>query len=182
MLHQQAILFGLLSQEGAATPAADTAASTTAPATDATKSVPAATETTAVAGTDAGAATVAVTASDQAPAAGDDAAQTPAPWTNLLIIGGAMVLFFWLMMIRPQKKEQQKRQLMFQSIKSGDQVMTTAGIYGTVVEVNRDGKRPTAVIRIDEKTNAKMRISLYGIMELFDGNGSGDKSDKSDVK
>lgn len=169
MLHQQAILFGLLSQEGAATPAADTAASTTAPATDATKSVPAVTETAAVAETDA-------------EAAGDDAAQTPAPWTNLLIIGGAMVLFFWLMMIRPQKKEQQKRQLMFQSIKSGDQVMTTAGIYGTVVEVNRDGKRPTAVIRIDEKTNAKMRISLYGIMELFDGNGSGDKSDKSDVK
>ncbi len=173
MLHQQAILFGLLSQDEAATPATDATTNATASATNTTSPAP------ATNGEES--ATTAVTASDPTPAA-DEAAQAPTPWANLLIIGGAMVLFFWLMMIRPQKKEQQKRQLMFQSIKSGDQVMTTAGIYGTVVEVNRDGKRPTAVIRIDEKTNTKMRISLYGIMELFDGNGSSDKNDQSDAK
>lgn len=44
----------------------------------------------------------------------------------------------YVLMIRPQRKRQQQHQSMVESAGVGEDVLTTGGIYGTVVEVEGD--------------------------------------------
>ncbi len=42
---------------------------------------------------------------------------------------------FYFLVILPQKKQQKKHNLMIDSLKKGDQVVTTGGIFGRIAEV-----------------------------------------------
>ena len=44
-----------------------------------------------------------------------------------------MFLVFYFLLIRPQQKKQRAHQDMLKDLKVGDRVMTTAGLYGTIV-------------------------------------------------
>ena len=85
----------------------------------------------------------------QDPAAAAAQAQAPAPRNGFLdmlplLIGGALLIF---LMFRSNKKQQQKQQEMLSSIKKGDRVLTTSGIFGTVQEV----KEKTYVLEVADK-------------------------------
>jgi preprotein translocase subunit YajC len=57
-----------------------------------------------------------------------------------------MVLVFgvmWLFFIRPQSKERKKMDEMRKALKKGDRVMTTAGILGTVTNIDETGTTVT---------------------------------------
>lgn len=51
----------------------------------------------------------------------------------LLLIGG---LYF--LMIRPQRRQQQQQRQLVESLDVGDEVMTTSGMIGTIVEMDDD--------------------------------------------
>ena len=44
-----------------------------------------------------------------------------------------MFAVFYFLLIRPQQKKQRQQQDMLKSLKVGDRVMTTGGLYGTIV-------------------------------------------------
>lgn len=50
----------------------------------------------------------------------------------------AIFAIFWFLLIRPQKKEQERHQQMIQSLKKGDEVVTSGGIVGKVVHAKED--------------------------------------------
>lgn len=52
-------------------------------------------------------------------------------WPMLLII-----VVMWFFMIRPQMKRQKELKAFRDSLKKGDKIVTTGGIYGKVVEIN----------------------------------------------
>ena len=57
-----------------------------------------------------------------------------------------MVLVFgvmWLFFIRPQSKERKKMDEMRKALKKGDRVMTSAGILGTVTNIDETGTTVT---------------------------------------
>ena len=57
-----------------------------------------------------------------------------------------MVLVFgvmWLFFIRPQSKERKKMEEMRKTLKKGDKVMTSAGILGTVTNIDETGTTVT---------------------------------------
>jgi preprotein translocase subunit YajC len=57
-----------------------------------------------------------------------------------------MVLIFgvmWLFFIRPQSKERKKMEEMHKTLKKGDRVMTSAGILGTVTNIDETGTTVT---------------------------------------
>ena len=54
--------------------------------------------------------------------------------SSLIMFGLIFVIFFFLI-IRPQQKKAKRHRLMLESIKKGDQVITGAGIFGTVNKV-----------------------------------------------
>ena len=49
--------------------------------------------------------------------------------------------FMYFLMIRPQKKEQKKKDLMLSEVAVGDTVLTTAGFYGTIIDIVDDTVR-----------------------------------------
>ena len=50
----------------------------------------------------------------------------------------AIALLFWLLLIRPQQRRQKELVRMQASLKVGDEVMLTSGIFGTLVEAADD--------------------------------------------
>lgn len=56
----------------------------------------------------------------------------PAQWTVLFPLV-LMFLVFYFLLIRPQQKKQRHHQEMLRSLKVGDRVITTGGLYGTIV-------------------------------------------------
>ncbi len=63
-----------------------------------------------------------------------------------------LVVAFYFLLIRPQKNRQKKHAQMVSAVAPGTEVMTTAGIFGTVREVNDEELNleiaPGTVIRI----------------------------------
>lgn len=47
-----------------------------------------------------------------------------------------MIVAMWFLVIAPQRKKQKKHQEMLSELKSGDQIVTNGGIYGTIVGVS----------------------------------------------
>ena len=58
-----------------------------------------------------------------------------------------MVVIFYFMLYRPQKKQQKKRQVLLDSLKKGQKVLTIGGMHGEIVTLSED----TAVLRVAEK-------------------------------
>ncbi len=56
---------------------------------------------------------------------------------NLVFIGLIMVIFYFLL-IRPQQQRQKKHQRMIEALKKGDRILTTGGLYCTVLNVKDD--------------------------------------------
>lgn len=66
-------------------------------------------------------------------------------------------VFFYLLIIMPKQKEQKKHAAMLGSLRKGDRVLTTGGMYGTVVGVKEsvvvlkiaDGSRPGEAVKAE---------------------------------
>lgn len=70
---------------------------------------------------------------------------------NLLPLLFVFVIFYFLL-IRPQKAKEKAHQKMLSSLNKNDDIVTTGGIHGTIVNV----KEKTVVVRVDE--NVKLEI------------------------
>ncbi|MDI6785224.1 MAG: preprotein translocase subunit YajC [bacterium] len=71
-------------------------------------------------------------------------------------------LIFYFLMIRPQQKKEKEHQEMLKSLKEGDNVLTTGGLYGTIMETSDD----YLIIRI-APSEIKMKISRSAISGLL---------------
>ena len=85
----------------------------------------------------------------QQPASG--AATKPNMLTALLPFVLVFVIFY-LLIIMPQRKKQKKHLELVENLKPGDRVITTAGIFGTVMGVQKD--------RIELKIAANVKIDV----------------------
>lgn len=61
----------------------------------------------------------------------------------------AMIAIFYFLIIRPQQQRQKQLDAMLKNLKGGDRVLTTGGMYGTVVDV--DGARVVLRVGGDSK-------------------------------
>jgi len=57
---------------------------------------------------------------------------------SFLIIMVLLLVVMYVLMIRPQRQRQAQQQSMIQGAAVGDDVLTTGGIYGTVIEEDGD--------------------------------------------
>ena len=66
-----------------------------------------------------------------------------------------MVLLFaamYFLMIAPQRKKQKQHEAMLKALESGDEIVTTGGIYGTITNVKED----RFVVRIADNTKIEL--------------------------
>ncbi|TDI44957.1 MAG: preprotein translocase subunit YajC [Acidobacteria bacterium] len=74
----------------------------------------------------------------------------------ILIIFG----LFYLIMIRPMRKSQKETETMRDELKNGDRVLTTGGIYGTVVGVHDDR------IQLKVADSVKVQVAKSAVTQL----------------
>jgi len=90
--------------------------------------------------------------------------QTKSPGSNMfLYVMLPLLLVYMFFMMRGPKKKQQEHQKMVQSLSKNDRVRTIGGIFGTVLDVRDD----EIVLKIDESTNTKMRVSPQAIATVL---------------
>jgi len=86
----------------------------------------------------------------------------PPPFLNIMPIVLIFGIFYFLL-IRPQQQKQKQHAAMLSQIKKNDDVVTTGGIHGTIVNV----KDKTFVLRIDD--NVKIEVQKGSIGRLKKG-------------
>ncbi len=74
---------------------------------------------------------------------------------STLIFFGAIMLIFYVMIIRPQVKRQKEHQKMLSELKKGDRIITTAGIHGTITEIEDS----VVVVQIADNTRIRLEKS-----------------------
>jgi preprotein translocase subunit YajC len=65
---------------------------------------------------------------------------------------GLIIVVFYFFMIRPQVKRQKELKNFRESLKRGDKVITTGGIYGRIAEINEQ----TIIIEVEDKVRLKI--------------------------
>jgi preprotein translocase subunit YajC len=73
-----------------------------------------------------------------------------------------LVIVFYFVLIRPQQKRAKQQATLISNLKSGDKVVTTSGIVGTVITV----KDKTVSIR---SADAKMEVTKSSVTEILEG-------------
>ena len=69
-------------------------------------------------------------------------------------------VIFYFLIIMPQRKKQKKHLELVDNLKSGDRIITTAGIFGTVMGVQKD----LIELKISSSTNIKITKSAVGVI------------------
>ena len=90
------------------------------------------------------------------------AAEATNPLMTLLFFLAIIVIFYFFM-IRPQMKRQKELRKYRESLKKGDKVITTGGIYGRVIEV----KDAYVTVEIAKEVEIKIDKSAI-IMDMTD--------------
>jgi preprotein translocase subunit YajC len=72
----------------------------------------------------------------------------------------AILAVFYLLILMPQQRRQRKVQDMIDNLKNGDKIITSGGIYGTVVGVRDDR------IQVRVAENVKVEMSRNAVTAL----------------
>jgi len=91
--------------------------------------------------------------------------QQGSPFVTFIPLILVFVIFYFLI-IMPQRKRQRAIDAMLDNLKSGDRVVTSGGIYGTIVSV-RDDKR-TVQLKISENPVIRVEVARTAISGLQD--------------
>src|SRR5438132_11589359 len=88
------------------------------------------------------------------------AALAPVPcgtsgFLNLLPFWFFIIVIMYFVLIRPQKKRQQDQQRLVSSLKTGDRVVTNAGIHGLIANV----KETTVIVKVADNVKIEMEKS-----------------------
>jgi preprotein translocase subunit YajC len=83
------------------------------------------------------------------------------PLVMLLPLG----LLFYLIVYRPQKQEERKRQEKLNQLERNTRVLTSGGMYGTVVSIDKDAK--TVLVRLGNDPGVKVEFARTAIVQVF---------------
>src|ERR1700730_10991132 len=88
-------------------------------------------------------------------------AQSPAGNGLIAFLPLAIIMvIFYVLLILPAQRRQKKTQSMLSALKTGDKVVTTGGVYGTIVALDGDAVQ----LRIADQVKVKVaRSAVAGI-------------------
>jgi len=88
------------------------------------------------------------------------AGSQPSPIVSLMPLFLIFGIFYFLL-IRPQQKKQKEHEKMITELKKNDEVVTSGGIHGTIVNV----KDNVFVVRIDD--NVKIEVDKSAVSRVI---------------
>jgi len=90
--------------------------------------------------------------------------------TQIILIVFIVVLLiaYPIMMYTRNKKDNQRMQEQTNSLKRGDKVLTTSGVYGTIVDLQMDGDKKIVTIETGtEKKKGYISVDAYAIYNVM---------------
>ena len=81
---------------------------------------------------------------------------------GFLIPLGLMFAIMYFMVIMPQQRQRKKMQEMLGALKTGDKIVTSGGIYGTVSGIDGD----SVILKISSEPQVKIRIARAAIAQV----------------
>ena len=86
----------------------------------------------------------------------------------LIVFIALLVIAYPILMHFKNKKETTRMQEQTNSLKRGDKVLTTSGVYGTIVDLHLDGDKKIVTIETGtEKNKGYMSFDAYAIYQTF---------------
>ena len=89
----------------------------------------------------------------------------------LYVMGFVAIIYF--LILRPQRQQEQKRRAMIDALKKNDKVVTTGGIYGTVISVDPTTDR--VVLRIDDEKGVKVTFTRSSVARVIEAESRREK-------
>jgi preprotein translocase subunit YajC len=87
---------------------------------------------------------------------------------------GLIVVAFYFFLIRPQRNRQRQQQQLQNSVRPGARIMTTNGMYATVVAVDDDG------LVLEIAPGVEARFVKQSVMQIVDDGNAADDADDAD--
>jgi preprotein translocase subunit YajC len=88
------------------------------------------------------------------------AAQSPGNGLIAFLPLAIIMVIFYVLLIMPAQRRQKKTQSMLNALKTGDKVVTTGGLYGTIAALDGD----TVQLRIADQVKVKVaRSAISGV-------------------
>ena len=75
----------------------------------------------------------------------------PHPLASLVMMGLIFAIFYFVLIL-PMRRKQGKLEALVKSLKNGDRVVLSSGIFGTIVGIEDDA----FLVRVDDKTRIKV--------------------------
>jgi preprotein translocase subunit YajC len=95
-------------------------------------------------------------------------AQQPASgnplYTLLPFVWILPILYFTLIM--PQQRQERQRRAMIDAMKPKDKVVTSGGLYGTVVSIDKTSDR--VVLKVDDDNKVKLTFTRASILRVLE--------------
>lgn len=74
-----------------------------------------------------------------------------------------MIVGFYFLLIRPQRNRQRAQQALVASLEVGDDVMTSGGIFGTIIDIDED----EGIVTVEIAPGTRIRMLRQGISQRF---------------
>lgn len=86
----------------------------------------------------------------------------PTPANPLLNFVPMIVILgiFYILLIRPQQKQQKEHERMLEQLKPGDKIVTTGGLYGTIVGFKGDD------LEVQFSQTVKLNVARSAVQRL----------------
>ena len=81
---------------------------------------------------------------------------------GFLIPLGLMFAIMYFLVIMPQQRQRKKMQAMLAELKTGDKIITSGGIYGTINGIDGD----SVILKISSEPQVKIRIARAAITQV----------------
>lgn len=76
-----------------------------------------------------------------------------------------IIFLFYFMILRPQQQQERKRRQKVDALKKNDRVLTSSGIFGTVVSVDHEGGR--VILRVDDDKGVRIEFSKGAVADVL---------------
>ncbi len=87
-------------------------------------------------------------------------------WIIMIAYIAILGLGLYFLIVKPQKKEEARHKALLASLEIGDSVLTTAGFYGTVIDIQDD----TIIVEFGNNKNCRIPMQKRAVVEIEKAN------------
>ena len=87
-----------------------------------------------------------------------------------------LLLIFYFMLIRPQQKRMKEHNALIAALAVGDDVLLSSGIYGTVVQIDRE------MLEVEVADGVELRVARNAVSEIVDFDDDDDDEDDDNAE